>query len=97
MKKSKRKSTKPVALLTKIEALLSDVLNELSSIEKSVERNVRELLLSAETSIARAKKFIAPALAFEAPRAAGRRKARRAGRTLRPRAKRGVARKMRSR
>jgi len=60
--KSKRKSTKPVTLLTQIEALLSDALEELSSIEKSVEKNVRDLLVSAATSVAAAREFLTPAL-----------------------------------
>lgn len=70
--KSKRKSTKPITMLTKIEALLSDVLDELSSIERSVEKNVRGLLLSAAASIAKAKDFVAPALVSEAPRKSAR-------------------------
>lgn len=56
--KSKKKSTKAVTLLTRMEALLSDVLDECSAIEKSAEKNVRALLLSAEKSIAKAKDFI---------------------------------------
>jgi hypothetical protein len=65
---SKKKSKKPVTLLTQIEGLLSEVLNQLSFIEKSVETNVRELLLTAEASVAKAKDFITPALAAAEPR-----------------------------
>jgi hypothetical protein len=81
--KAKRKSTKPVALLTKIETLLSDVLGELSSIEKSVEKNVRALLLSAAESVAKAKDCIIPAVASAVPQKATRSK-KRAGRRLKP-------------
>jgi len=56
--KSKKKSKKAVTLLTKIETLLSDVLDECSDIEKSVEKNVREVLLSAQASIGSAIDFI---------------------------------------
>jgi len=65
---SKRRSKKPVTLLTQIEGLLCDVLAGLSSIEKSVEKNVRELLLVAEASVAKAKDLMTPALAAAAPR-----------------------------
>lgn len=59
--KSKQHTKKAVTLLTKIETLLSDVLEECSAIEKSVEKNVGVLLRSAEVSIAAAKDyFIAP-------------------------------------
>ena len=61
--KTKKKTPKAVTLLTKIEALLFDVFKECSEIERSVEKNVRALLSSAETSIAAAKDyFIAPEL-----------------------------------
>ena len=65
MKPRRKKPAKAVTLLTKIEALLADTLTEFSVIEKSVEKNVRALLLSAEESIAKAKDFIAatPAVA----------------------------------
>jgi len=82
--KSKRKSTKPVTLLTKIESLLADVLNELSSIEKSVETNVRKLLLAAEASVSQAKDFMTPALASAAPRKTVRSKRRTVKRKPRP-------------
>ena len=81
--KRKRKSTKPVTLLTKIEDLLCDALGELSSIERSVEKNVRELLVSAAASVAAAKDFIAPVLATEAPHKRARSR-KRAGGRLRP-------------
>jgi hypothetical protein len=82
---SKRKSKKPVTLLTQIEGLLSDALQQVSSIEKSVEMNVRELLLTAEASVAKAKDFITPALARAAPRkpVRARRHAVRGGRAAR--------------
>jgi hypothetical protein len=83
--KAKRKSTKPVTLLTKIETLLSDVLGELSSIERSVERNVRALLLSAGESVAKAKDCLIPAVASASavPHKATRTK-KRTGRRLKP-------------
>jgi len=56
--KPKKKSTKAVTLLTRMESLLSDVLDECSAIEKSAEKNVRELLVAAEESIAKAKDFL---------------------------------------
>ena len=65
---SKRKSQKPVTLLTQIEGLLCDVLAGLSCIEKSVEKNVRDLLLTAEASVAKAKDLITPSLATAPPR-----------------------------
>jgi hypothetical protein len=59
--KSGKKKMKAVTLLTRIETMLSDVLDECSAIEKSVEKNARLLLRSAEASIAVAKEFfIAP-------------------------------------
>ena len=82
--KSKRKSTKPVTLLTKIESLLADVLAELSSIEKSVEANVRKLLLSAEASVSLAKDFITPAVASAGPHKTVRSKKRATRRKPRP-------------
>lgn len=82
--KSKRKATKPVTLLTKIQSLLGDVLDELSSIEKSVERNVRELLQSAETSVSKAKDLITPVLAFTGPNKPLRSKRRAGARRSRP-------------
>lgn len=81
--KKKSRSSKPVTLLTRIEGLLSDVLDELSSIERSVQRNVRELLLAAETSVAKAKDFVTPALAAEAPHKTARRP-RKSARSRRP-------------
>jgi hypothetical protein len=52
------KSKKAVTLLTRIESLLSDVLDEYSVIEKHVEKNVRAVLLSAQASVASALDFI---------------------------------------
>ncbi|MGA2882783.1 MAG: hypothetical protein ABSG13_27850 [Bryobacteraceae bacterium] len=57
--KSKKHTKKAVTLLTKIETLLSDVFDECSKIEKSVEKNVGVLLRSAEVSIAAAKDYFA--------------------------------------
>lgn len=59
--KTKKRTPKAVALLTKVETLLSDVLDECFEFEKSVEKNVRVLLRSAEASVDAAKEyFIAP-------------------------------------
>jgi len=75
--KSKKKTKKAVTLLTKIETLLSDALDECSAIEKSVEKNVRELLLSAQAAIVSARNFVGAALpSSEAPRKAVKRKAK---------------------
>ncbi|MGO9992554.1 MAG: hypothetical protein ACLPTF_08560 [Steroidobacteraceae bacterium] len=52
------KSKKAITLLTRIETLLSDALNEYSVIEKHVEKNVRAVLLSAQASVVSAIKFI---------------------------------------
>jgi division protein CdvB (Snf7/Vps24/ESCRT-III family) len=52
------KSKKAVTLLTRVESLLSDVLDEYSVIEKQVEKNVRAGLLSAKESVKSAMKFI---------------------------------------
>jgi hypothetical protein len=57
MKTKKKKPTNAVTLLTRIETLLSDVIDECSDIEKSVEKNVRELLVSAQASIGSAIDF----------------------------------------
>jgi len=61
MKSEKKHSKKAVTLLTQIEKLLANVLAQCSEIENSVEKNVRELLLSAEKSIVIAKDFFTPA------------------------------------
>ena len=61
VKRQEKKAFKAVTLLTRIEALLSDVWDECSAIEKSVEKNVRGLLRTAESSVAAAKDyFLAP-------------------------------------
>lgn len=60
MKQQKKQTKKAVTLLTKIEKGLAEVLVECSAIEKSVEKNVRELLNTAEVAIAAAKEFITP-------------------------------------
>ena len=52
------KSKKAVTLLTRIETLLSDVLDECSAIEKSVEKSVREALASAQASVVSARDYI---------------------------------------
>lgn len=52
------KSKKAVTLLTRVESLLSDVLDEYSVIEKQVEKNVRAGLLSAQKSVNSAMNFI---------------------------------------
>ena len=52
------KSKKAVTLLTRIESLLSDVLDEYSVIEKHVEKNVRAVLLSAHASIISAIDYV---------------------------------------
>lgn len=76
--KSKKKTTKKaVTLLTRIEALLSDVIDQCSAIEKSVEKNVRVLLRSAEASVMVAKEF------FSAPEPAkGQHKAAKAAKRV---------------
>jgi hypothetical protein len=64
--KPKKKVKKTVTLLTKIETLLSDVLDEGLAIEKTVEKNVRELLLSAQSSISSAIDYFTAAPPAEA-------------------------------
>ena len=61
MKSKKKKSKKAVTRLEKIEKLLSDVIYECSDVEKSVEKNVREVLLSAQKSISSAIDFFSAA------------------------------------
>ena len=56
--KRNKKSTKAVTLLSRIETLLSDVLDECAAIEKTVEKQVRKLLVAAGESIAEAKEFV---------------------------------------
>ena len=70
MKSKKKKAAKTITLLARIETLLADVLDEFSVIEKSVEKNVRELLLSAEASISKAKDFITTSPSVEVRRRA---------------------------
>jgi hypothetical protein len=61
MKSKKRRTKKAITLLTRIQTLLGDVLDECGAIGKSVEKNVGVLLRSAEASITVAKEFfIAP-------------------------------------
>jgi len=85
MKPQKKQSKKAATLLTKIEKLLADVLTECSAIEKSLEKNFRQLLRTAEVSIAAAKEFVTPgpapkvhhkAVTKRAPRPAARTKKR---------------------
>jgi len=61
MKPKKKKSPKAVTLLTQVEKLLSDVIDQCADIEKSVEKNVRELLTSAQKSISSAMDFVVSA------------------------------------
>ena len=56
-KKKMKKTTKAVTLLTRIEGMLSDVLKECSAIEKGLEKNVRALLRTAETSVEAARDY----------------------------------------
>lgn len=63
--KAKKSSKKAVTMLTRIDRLLSDVLDECSAIEKNVEKNVRVLLLSAKESIVSAKDFVSASLSSE--------------------------------
>jgi len=83
MKTKKRKPAKAVTLLSQIEKLLADVLDEFSVLERSVEKNVRKLLLSAEASISEAKDFIAVSVGA-APKRRPRAKAKRVVRAKRP-------------
>lgn len=76
MKSKKKKSTKAVTLLEKIEKLLSDVIDECSGIEKSVEKNVREVLLSAQSSIGSAINYFSAAPSSEVPHKAAKSKAK---------------------
>ena len=79
MKTKKRKAVKPVTLLTRIEKLLADAIVEFSAIEKSLEKNVKGLLVSAEESISKAKDFVtlSPAPATKSrPRAKAKRTVR---------------------
>jgi len=55
--KTKKRRAKPVTLLTKIETLLSEVLQECSEIEKSIEKNIPLLLRSAEGAVIAAKDY----------------------------------------
>jgi len=83
---------KAVTLLTKIESLLSDVLDEYSVIEKQVEKNVRSVLQSAQASVASALKYVG-AMQASGVRTAGR--ARKGGRRT-PHPKRKSARSARA-
>lgn len=59
--KTVKKAVRAVTLLTRIEELLADVMKEGASIEKSLEKNVKILLRTAESAISDAKDyFIAP-------------------------------------
>jgi hypothetical protein len=57
MKTKKRTTKKAITLLTRVETLLSDALDQCSAIEKSVEKNARVLLRSAEAAVTVAKDF----------------------------------------
>ena len=76
MKSKKKKSKKAVTRLEKIEKLLSDVIDECSDTEKSVEKNVREVLLSAQASIVSAIDFISALPSSEVRHRAAKRKAK---------------------
>lgn len=78
MKAQKKQSKKAVTLLTKIEKLLADVSAECSALEKSMEKNLGELLHAAEASVVAAKEFITPGPAptVRHKTAAGRKSAR---------------------
>lgn len=91
--KRKRKSAKPITLLTRIERLLADAVDGLSAMEASVEKNVRESLVAAETCVARAKDLIAKDVSALAPAGAARRGAVHA--TKRARDRRAAARRAR--
>ena len=65
--KPKKRAKKAVTLLTKIETLLSDVLDECVDIEKTVGKNVREVLLSAQSSISSAIDYFSGTPAPAAP------------------------------
>jgi hypothetical protein len=79
--KSKRKSARkaagtPITLLTKVEAVLSDVLDQLSSLEHTLEKSVRVLLSAAETSVTKAKGFVTPGPSAQTRRKVARKRAR---------------------
>jgi hypothetical protein len=77
MKPKKKKSPKAVTLLTRVETLLSDVIDQCSDIEKSVDKNVRELLTSAQKSISSAIDFVVSATpSSEVPQRAAKSKAK---------------------
>jgi division protein CdvB (Snf7/Vps24/ESCRT-III family) len=61
------KSKRAVTLLTRVESLLSDVLDEYSVIEKQVEKNIRAGLLSAQESVISAMNFISALPAAQIP------------------------------
>ena len=70
------KSKKAVTLLTRVELLLSDVVDEYSVIEKQVEKNVRAVLVSARKSDKRPMKFISALPDAQIPYTSGRRRAK---------------------
>jgi hypothetical protein len=76
MKSKKKKSKKAVTRLEKIEKLLSDVIYECSDIEKGVEKNVREVLLSAQSSIGSAINYFTAAPSSEVPQMVAKSKAK---------------------
>jgi phage baseplate assembly protein W len=65
-----------VTLLTRIETLISDVLDEFSAIEKNVEKNVRELLLTAQGAIVSARDFVSALPSSEVRQKAAKKKAK---------------------
>ena len=72
---TRKKTKKAVTLLEKVETLLSDVLKEGSAIEKSLEKNVRELLLSAKGSVDAAMNYFSALPASATSKKVAKRKA----------------------
>jgi hypothetical protein len=82
--KPKKTTKKAVTLLNRIETLLSDVLVECADIEKSVEKNVRGVLLAARKSIGSAIDFISAAASTEAKPKTVKTRAKPAARAKKP-------------
>ncbi len=91
------KSKNPVTLLTRIEKLLSDLVDQYSVMGKSIEKSVRAALLSAQESIVYAIDFMG-ALPSSAARQKTAKRPKRAPRHLKakPKAKRLVRAKKRT-
>jgi len=73
------RSKNPVTLLTRIDKLLSDLLDQYSVMEKGIEKSVRAALLSAQESIVCAIDFISalPSSAVRPKAAKSRKRGRR--------------------